>query len=158
MLREFAILVHVFTCMHCLLANTPVSCKNENYHNTVFQLLRRNFLLTAWPWAECGSRFTRVFFSLVFVWRGPNFHSAKLRITQPGMNTTRTMLWILKWIVWLFHRSELRDLKENEINFVELVANESRMLCLSCCWKELSVSTCFFNGKHKLVSSLPCDT
>ena len=40
-------------------------------------------------------------------------------------------------VVWLFHRSELRDLNENEINLVELVANESRMLCLSCCSKEL---------------------
>ena len=40
-------------------------------------------------------------------------------------------------VVWLFHRSELRDLNENEINFAELVANESRMLCLSCWWKEL---------------------
>ena len=40
-------------------------------------------------------------------------------------------------VVWLFHRSELRDLNENEINFAELVANESRMLCLSCCWKVL---------------------
>ena len=32
---------------------------------------------------------------------------------------------------------ELRDLKDNEINFAELVTNDSRMLCLSCCWKEL---------------------
>ena len=31
----------------------------------------------------------------------------------------------------------VRDLKENGINFAELVANKSRMLCLSCCWKEL---------------------
>ena len=33
--------------------------------------------------------------------------------------------------------NRVKSLKDNEINFAELVANESRMLCLSYCWKEL---------------------
>ena len=53
--------------------------------------------LTARPLAEAVLNLpVVVFFSLVLVSRGPNFHSAKLQITQPGMITTRTMLWILK--------------------------------------------------------------
>ena len=54
--------------------------------------------LTARPWAEAVLNLPVVVFSfpLVLVSRGPNFHSAKLQITQPGMITTRTMLWILK--------------------------------------------------------------
>ena len=61
-------------------------------------------------------------------------------------------------VVWLFHQSELRDLNENEINFAELVANDSRMLCLSCCWKELVFLLVFTTESHKLVFSLPWDT
>ena len=49
-------------------------------------------LLTVRPWAEAVLNLPVVFFSLIFVSRGPNFHSAKLRITQPGMITTRTTM------------------------------------------------------------------